>query len=394
MGGGLEESTSNSTSSSGKEGSNINETGDFECNICFELAQDPVVTLCGHLFCWPCLCKWLHLHSQSQECPVCKALICENELIPLYGRGKPAIDPRSQSVPGVDVPSRPSGRRPETAPPPDHSYFSSLGFGFLGAFMPMASATFGNMTMSAGFGGLFPSLSSFQLNGFPEVTMYGAAQAHGFTYGYSQTVEGAHDHGVQSHGQDSLLQNLLFILLFFVLLTFLLPGSLSCYWDGGGAKEGMMAVGIARRGGRVTLGAGGMVGIGGKVAFGRAEAAGRGSRVPSFGRVVAARGRTAAPGSGGMALGCGRLPGAGSGGQVVACGSFGTAAIGGSVAPGYVGSARIGGMLIFGMGGIRGSSVWRRFCATKVIWKHEISRERIADKKKQCLEVAVLGEGN
>jgi len=105
----------------------------------------------------------------------------------------------------------------------------------------------------------------------------------------------------------------------------------------------MVAVGIARRGGRVTLGAGGMVGIGGKVAFVRAEAAGRVGRVPSFGRVVAAGGRTAAPGSGGMALGCGRLPGARSGGQVVACGSFGTAAIGGSVAPGYVGSACIGG---------------------------------------------------
>ena len=91
----------------------------------------------------------------------------------------------------------------------------------------MASATFGNMTMSAGFGGLFPSLFSFQLNGFPDVTMYGAAQAHGFTYGYSQTVEGTRDHGLQSHGQDSLLKNLLFILLFFMLLTFLLPGWLS-----------------------------------------------------------------------------------------------------------------------------------------------------------------------
>ncbi|KAL6553108.1 E3 ubiquitin-protein ligase rma3 [Orobanche gracilis] len=35
--------------------SNSNEVGGFECNICFELAQDPVITLCGHLYCWPCL---------------------------------------------------------------------------------------------------------------------------------------------------------------------------------------------------------------------------------------------------------------------------------------------------------------------------------------------------
>lgn len=27
----------------------------FECNICLELSKDPVVTLCGHLYCWPCL---------------------------------------------------------------------------------------------------------------------------------------------------------------------------------------------------------------------------------------------------------------------------------------------------------------------------------------------------
>ncbi len=26
-----------------------------QCNICLELARDPVVTLCGHLYCWPCL---------------------------------------------------------------------------------------------------------------------------------------------------------------------------------------------------------------------------------------------------------------------------------------------------------------------------------------------------
>jgi hypothetical protein len=27
----------------------------YECNICLELAKDPVVTLCGHLYCWSCL---------------------------------------------------------------------------------------------------------------------------------------------------------------------------------------------------------------------------------------------------------------------------------------------------------------------------------------------------
>jgi hypothetical protein len=31
----------------------------FECNICLETAKDAVVSMCGHLFCWPCLHQWL-----------------------------------------------------------------------------------------------------------------------------------------------------------------------------------------------------------------------------------------------------------------------------------------------------------------------------------------------
>lgn len=27
----------------------------YECTICLESAQEPVVTKCGHIFCWPCI---------------------------------------------------------------------------------------------------------------------------------------------------------------------------------------------------------------------------------------------------------------------------------------------------------------------------------------------------
>ncbi|CAI9266979.1 unnamed protein product [Lactuca saligna] len=122
---------------------NNGDPGNFECNICFDLAQDPIVTLCGHLFCWPCLYKWLHIHSHSQECPVCKALIQEEKLVPLYGRGKNSTDPRSKSVPGVEIPHRPPGQRPETAPPPDRNAFPQHGFGLMGGFGP-AMTMYGN----------------------------------------------------------------------------------------------------------------------------------------------------------------------------------------------------------------------------------------------------------
>ncbi|CAL0303778.1 unnamed protein product [Lupinus luteus] len=71
-----------------------NDDGCFDCNICLESAHEPVVTLCGHLYCWPCIYKWIHVQSssvepdqQQQTCPVCKAEISHASLVPLYGRG-------------------------------------------------------------------------------------------------------------------------------------------------------------------------------------------------------------------------------------------------------------------------------------------------------------------
>ncbi|OWM80816.1 E3 ubiquitin-protein ligase RNF185 [Punica granatum] len=215
--------------------SNNNEAaGNFECNICFDLAQDPIVTLCGHLFCWPCLYKWLHYHSQSKECPVCKALVEEEKLVPLYGRGKTSTDPRSKSIPGLNIPNRPAGQRPETAPPPpDPNHFHQHGFGFMGGlggfggFAPMATTRFGNFTLSAAFSGLIPSLFNVQVHGFPDAGMFGPSA--GLPYGYPNTFHGAHMHAHHHHhhhhhrggqrNQDIYLKRLLMLIGFFVLLA-------------------------------------------------------------------------------------------------------------------------------------------------------------------------------
>ncbi|KAK8481988.1 hypothetical protein V6N11_063503 [Hibiscus sabdariffa] len=76
-------------------GSEDDRSSGFDCNICLDSVQDPVVTLCGHLYCWPCIYKWLHfqtistenLDQRQQQCPVCKAEVSQTTLIPLYGRG-------------------------------------------------------------------------------------------------------------------------------------------------------------------------------------------------------------------------------------------------------------------------------------------------------------------
>jgi hypothetical protein len=80
----------------------------FECNICFDMAAEPVVTKCGHLFCWECLYQWLHIHSDHCECPVCKGQIAKDAIIPIYGRGGSAAIVNN-------APPRPTGARVESS---------------------------------------------------------------------------------------------------------------------------------------------------------------------------------------------------------------------------------------------------------------------------------------
>ncbi|XP_078438099.1 uncharacterized protein LOC144708578 [Wolffia australiana] len=87
---------------------------DFECNICLDLAQEPVVTSCGHLFCWPCLYQWLHLHSTHRECPVCKGEVVETTITPVYGRGSSGSKGRREEDLNLAIPPRPRARRVES----------------------------------------------------------------------------------------------------------------------------------------------------------------------------------------------------------------------------------------------------------------------------------------
>ncbi|KAK3030800.1 hypothetical protein RJ639_037181 [Escallonia herrerae] len=84
----------------------------FDCNICLDLAKDPVVTCCGHLFCWPCLYRWLHLHSDAKECPICKGEVSLKNLTPINGRGNNTPQPEEDS--SLKIPLRPQARRIES----------------------------------------------------------------------------------------------------------------------------------------------------------------------------------------------------------------------------------------------------------------------------------------
>eukprot|EP01090_Pellita_catalonica_P006166 TRINITY_DN16366_c0_g1_i1.p1 TRINITY_DN16366_c0_g1~~TRINITY_DN16366_c0_g1_i1.p1 ORF type:complete len:197 (+),score=21.48 TRINITY_DN16366_c0_g1_i1:42-632(+) len=90
--------------------------GAFECNICLGEAKEPVVTSCGHLYCWPCIYKWTDMHRDCMSCPVCKAAIKDiNDLIPLYIGGN-SNDPRKTTPKEETIPHRPTGRRNDSVP--------------------------------------------------------------------------------------------------------------------------------------------------------------------------------------------------------------------------------------------------------------------------------------
>src|SRR4051794_35021008 len=89
--------------------------GCFDCNICLDIAVEPVVTRCGHLYCWPCIYEWMcpnggdcSTSTSRRPCPVCKAPLTLDSLVPLYGRGGSRSD---KPLPHPAIPRRPAVHR-------------------------------------------------------------------------------------------------------------------------------------------------------------------------------------------------------------------------------------------------------------------------------------------
>ncbi|KAI8890228.1 hypothetical protein K501DRAFT_237196 [Backusella circina FSU 941] len=114
--------TTATTTTSANEQDEYNGGGFYECNICFDTAIHPVLTLCGHLFCWTCLAQWLNAQSRNPTCPVCKAGSGTDKVIPVYGRGKEESDPRKDP----SIPTRPAGQRPAPLHDPNRPVTTSF----------------------------------------------------------------------------------------------------------------------------------------------------------------------------------------------------------------------------------------------------------------------------
>jgi hypothetical protein len=51
------------------------------CGLCYDRCRDASCPPCGHLFCWNCINRWMHIRSQ---CPMCRQhLNSPADIIPL-----------------------------------------------------------------------------------------------------------------------------------------------------------------------------------------------------------------------------------------------------------------------------------------------------------------------
>lgn len=114
------------------------ESSPFECNICLEMAKDPVVTLCGHLYCWPCLSKWFRSQQGTRMCPVCKSDLEGGRVVPIYCRasGQQASSQQKKH----ETERRPAGQYVEaeqnSAVAPTMSPLNSAGMGPTPGILP------------------------------------------------------------------------------------------------------------------------------------------------------------------------------------------------------------------------------------------------------------------
>ncbi|KAL6543261.1 hypothetical protein OROHE_010781 [Orobanche hederae] len=168
--------------------------GCFECNICLDSCHEPVVTLCGHLYCWPCIYKWLNIQNTSfdsderPKCPVCKAYISSSSLVPLYGRGRSPSESESKKLQLdlTNIPPRPPAlltNVPLSAPAPISPDPNSQNNPNPAAFhQPLGNYTLGGPLPNSTFSPTINMVGEIVFAG-----MFGSSGTNVFSYPYSNS---------------------------------------------------------------------------------------------------------------------------------------------------------------------------------------------------------------
>lgn len=102
----------------------------YECKICLCDSVEPVVTLCGHLFCWPCIYQWsLSKKSEKVPCPTCNNSVEIKKVIPLY-TSQENHQKKYNDIPNRPRPERNNFQQNQNDPNNMNFQFYFNGFGF------------------------------------------------------------------------------------------------------------------------------------------------------------------------------------------------------------------------------------------------------------------------
>ena len=106
----------------------------FECSICLETAKEPVITKCGHIFCWPCLYEWFESKGNQTTCPNCKNPIHKDDIIPIYTKD----ENKNNSKKGFDIPRPKAQRNNNNYNNNNNNFFNNSNFNFGFGFFPFS----------------------------------------------------------------------------------------------------------------------------------------------------------------------------------------------------------------------------------------------------------------
>lgn len=138
--------------------------------------------------------------SNANNCPVCKSLFTQDNLIPLYGRGKESNDPRKK------VPEhRPTGHRTQPPPqqpqPPPGNPFAPFGI----------NGNVGGWSFGAGFGPFGIPMFSFNMGMPRNRTVYRDYSTNASSNGGNAGAE--NDQRSPEEARREQLARILFIIL-------------------------------------------------------------------------------------------------------------------------------------------------------------------------------------
>ncbi|KAJ8428928.1 hypothetical protein Cgig2_001019 [Carnegiea gigantea] len=202
-----------------------NRIDSFDCNICFDSAHDPVVTLCGHLYCWACIFKWLNVQSSSdsnpvrqQACPICKAGISQVSLIPLYSHGPSPTESEPENPSCDFIPPRPVHRlqthssSPQFLSDPFQPQFPAFHHQYLPIPFGHHTTMLSSNLVSTTIAGIINPTIGF-LGELVYTRMFGSSNASSFTYPVPSSYATLDHNNTRPRGQELRLDRLSYPLI-------------------------------------------------------------------------------------------------------------------------------------------------------------------------------------